>query len=155
MKDVKTSMWLDFLNYIFIPSTIGICSLELLKVFETKKFLDIIIFIIAIITAIIEFIFLQKRKEKILYIHIPFLLATLIGYVSVIINRLNITKTNYIIELILVGIVIWFIPNIIYIIKRKDSFRKHNVAHIKKCPGCKRIIPIKMKSCGKCNYKED
>ena len=87
-----------------------------------------------------------------MYTFYPLSIITIVLYFC---SKLNILKISYIIELIGLGFVIWVIPNYIYLYKRKDIFRKHAVAHIKKCPGCNRIIPVNMISCGKCNYKEE
>ncbi len=153
-KKIKSSIWLDFISYIFFPFYILALSIETLNVFNSDK-VKSIIFILCLIYIIFIFFNQIKRNKLSYYLMYTFYPLSIITIVLYFCSKLNILKISYIIELIGLGFVIWVIPNYIYLYKRKDIFRKHAVAHIKKCPGCNRIIPVNMISCGKCNYKEE
>ena len=153
-KKIKSSIWLDFISYIFFPFYILTLSIETLNVFNSDK-VKAIIFVLGLIYVIFIFFNQLKRNKLSYYLMYTFYPLSIITIVLYFCSKLNILKISYIIELIGLGFVIWVIPNYIYLYKRKDIFRKHAVAHIKKCPGCNRIIPVNMLSCGKCNYKEE
>ena len=149
-----STIWLDFVSYIFMPFYFLTLSIETVDSFESKNPLKIILLILCTIYTVCT-IYNVFRKNKIAYYlmygFITYSIITIIIYFS---NKFNITNIKYILEFIGVGVIVWIIPNFIYLYKRKDIFRKHNVSHIKKCPGCNRIIPIHMESCGRCGYKE-
>lgn len=148
------TIWLDFISYIFIPFYILTLGLEVFKMTSSKIVIIPILVIIWIMFNLFLFYKLFKKEKLsyyLLYIFHPISISTIVLYFC---NKINLNNTLYIIELVVVGLLLWTIPNYIYLFKRKDIFRKHNIAHIKKCPGCNRIIPVTMKSCGKCNYKE-
>lgn len=157
-NNIKTksmnTIWLDFISYIFIPFYILTLGLEIFKIINTNNIIIPILLIIWLMFNLFLFYKLFK-KEKIsyylMYIFHPISISTVVLYLC---NKIKFTNSLYVIELVIVGLILWTIPNYIYLFKRKDIFRKHNIAHIKKCPGCNRIIPVTMKSCGKCNYKE-
>ena len=151
----KSSIWLDFVNYIFMPFYILTLSLELIKLFSSDNIIGIILLAISLLYSIFTFYNFIKRNKIAYYILYFFYILSMILMVIYFSNMLNLRKITYVIEFIVVGIIFWIIPNYVYLYKRKDMFRKHNVAHIKKCPGCNRIIPITMECCGKCNYEGD
>lgn len=158
MKNVKSTIWLDFINYIFIPFYILMTSLEFIKLIPNINIINIIkllLDILGVVLGILTIMFLYKRKKKILFIYIAFIINSMITICLLIFDRVNISRIDYILEIFVVGFIIWVIPNIIYVIIRRDMFKPHELNHIKKCPGCKRIIPEHMISCGKCNYKEN
>lgn len=153
-KKLKSTIWLDFIGYVFFPFYILVLSIETLNIFNLNK-LKSIIYIIYLIY--IVFVFINQLKKNIIsyylmYTYYPLSIVTIVLYFC---YKYDITKIIYILELVGVGLLLWVIPNYIYLYKRKELFRKHNIAHIKKCPGCSRIIPVNMTSCGKCNYKEE
>jgi len=152
-KSINT-IWLDFISYIFIPFYILTLGLETIKINGNKNILLPVLLIIWLMFNIFLFYKLFKKEKLayyLLYIFHPISITTIILYFT---NKFNLTNIMYILEFVIVGLILWTIPNYIYLFKRKDIFRKHNIAHIKKCPGCNRIIPVTMKCCGKCNYKE-
>lgn len=153
-KKIKSSIWLDFISYIFFPFYILTLSIETLNVFNSDK-IKAIIFVLGLIYVIFIFFNQLKRNKISYYLMYSFYPLSMITIVLYFCSKLNILKLSYLIELIGLGFVVWVLPNFIYLYKRKDMFRKHAVAHIKKCPGCNRIIPVNMISCGKCNYKEE
>ena len=153
-KKIKSSIWLDFISYIFFPFYILTLSIETLNVFNSYK-VKAIIFVFCLIYVIFIFFNQLKRNKISYYLMYSFYPLSMITIVLYFCSKLNILKLSYLIELIGLGFVVWVLPNFIYLYKRKDMFRKHAVAHIKKCPGCNRIIPVNMISCGKCNYKEE
>ena len=153
-KKIKSSIWLDFISYIFFPFYILTLSIETLNVFNSDK-VKAIIFVFCLIYVIFIFFNQLKRNKISYYLMYSFYPLSMITIVLYFCSKLNILKLSYLIELIGLGFVVWVLPNFIYLYKRKDMFRKHAVAHIKKCPGCNRIIPVNMLSCGKCNYKEE
>lgn len=153
-KKIKSSIWLDFISYIFFPFYILTLSIETLNVFNSDK-VKAIIFVFCLIYVIFIFFNQLKRNKISYYLMYSFYPLSMITIVLYFCSKLNILKLSYLIELIGLGFVVWVLPNFIYLYKRKDMFRKHAVAHIKKCPGCNRIIPVNMISCGKCNYKEE
>ena len=155
MDKNKSSIWLDFFSYIFLPFYSFVLSLETLNMYKTNNILLKILLTIYLLFTIFVLYNTIKKSKKGYYSLYPFYVTSIISIALFFINKFNIINIFYKVELIVVSLLIWCIPNIIYIYKRKDMFRKHNVAHIKKCPGCNRIIPINMKCCGKCNYKED
>lgn len=157
MKNVKSTIWLDFINYIFIPFYILISFLELIKLIPNFTVINIIKMLLdvsGIILSLITMKFLRKRKKKILFIYIPFIINSMITISLLIFDRVHIIRIDYMVEIYLAVFVLWVIPNIIYIISRKDMFKDYKLNSIKKCPGCKRLIPVHMSCCGKCNYKE-
>ena len=153
-KKIKSSIWLDFISYIFFPFYIFALSIETLNVFNSDK-VKAIIFVSCLIYVVFIFFNQVKRNKLSYYLMYSFYPLSMITIVLYFCSKLNILKLSYIIELIGLGFVVWVIPNFKCLYKRKDIFRKHAVAHIKKCPGCNRIIPVNMISCGKCNYKEE
>lgn len=157
MKDVKSTLWLDFVNYIFIPFYILMTSMEFIKLipnFSILNILKMLIDISGIVLGILTILFIHKRKPKILFVYMLFIINSMITISILIVERLKLVKIQYIVEIFVVAFVLWVIPNIIYIIIRKDMFKPHQINHIKKCPGCKRLIPEHMTCCGRCNYKE-
>lgn len=151
----KSSIWLDFVNYIFMPFYILTLSLELIKLFSSDNIIGIILLVISLLYSIFTLYNFIKRNKIAYYILYFFYILSMILMVIYFSNMLKLKNITYVIEFIIVGIIFWVIPNYVYLYKRKDMFRKHNVAHIKKCPGCNRIIPITMEYCGKCDYKGD
>lgn len=151
----KSSIWLDFINYIYMPFYILTLSLELVDIFSKKNILWIIILSISLLYSIFTFYnFIKRNKLAYYFLYFFYILSMIL--MSIYFSRiLHITKLIYIIEFIIVGVIVWLVPNFIYLYKRKDMFRKHNIAHIKKCPGCNRIIPVSMTCCGRCDYKGD
>lgn len=150
-----STIWLDFISYIFMPFYVLVLSLETLKLAGTKKNFIFILAILCLIFSVFTFYKLFKKNKLayyLMYIFYPINILTIVLYFC---NRINLTNSVYVLELVIVGLALWTIPNYIYLFKRKDIFREHNVAHIKKCPGCNRIIPVIMVSCGKCGYKEN
>lgn len=151
-KPIST-IWLDFISYIFFPFYILTLSLEVLNSFRDSK-IKFILLMICLLYIIFVFLNNLKRNKLAYYTMYSFYMISLITIVIYFSNKFNITKILYILEFLGVGFLLWVVPNSIYLYKRKKIFRKHNLANIKKCPGCNRIIPINMESCGKCNYKE-
>lgn len=147
-----STIWLDFINYIYMPFYILTSSLEFIKNFKVNIILYSIIIVFTIYTFFTLY-FLAKRDKKAYYLLFFFYVISAISMVLYIINRYNINQGIYIGGLVTLSI-LWIVLNYIYLIKRKKIFYKRAVAHIKKCPGCNRIIPISMESCGKCNYSE-
>ncbi len=150
MKKIKSTIWLDFLTIVLIPfyiltSTLTISKLLMHKIDILNLILTIIIFLFSVVT----FLFAFKRKKPAYYLLMVYVLLIM----SYEIYR-NAPNLMVMVIAFVVGILVWFIPNLIYLYRHKDCFYEHNMAHIKKCPGCNRIIPISMKCCGKCNYKE-
>jgi membrane protein YdbS with pleckstrin-like domain len=127
-KNILSTIWLDFLTYIFMPLFILINSTELLKRIGSKNILLLIFLIVTIIYSI---------------------------FTLYIVSSMKLNNIWYILEIFGGVSVLWIIPNYIYLYKRYEIFKHRiNTAHIKKCPGCNRIIPVSMVSCGKCDYKE-
>ena len=153
-KNTLSTIWLDFISYVFFPFYILVISIETINIFDVNKLLASILILYLIYIA---FIFVKqiKRNKIAYYLMYSFYPLSIITIVLYFCNKFSILKITYVLELIGVGVLIWVIPNYIYLYKRKELFRKHNVAHIKKCPGCNRIIPVSMISCGKCSYKEE
>ncbi len=147
-----STIWLDFICYIFIPFYIFSSSLELLKILNSNIILSILLIIINAYF-FVTLLFLSKRKKIAYYMLFPFYILSYISISFYLIFKYNLKENIFYILFIVFGI-IWIIFNYIYIIKRKNRFYEHSVAHVKKCPGCNRIIPISMKYCGKCNYVE-
>lgn len=154
-KKNNSTIWFDFFTYIFMPFYILAFSIELLHSITKNNIIINILMITNLIYSIFVFINIIRRNIKAYYTLWLFHIISIISIVLYFVSKYNIDKLIYRIELIIVSLLLWCIPNMIYLYKRKYLFNKHNVAHIKKCPGCNRIIPITMKSCGKCNYKED
>lgn len=153
MKDkIKSTIWLDFYSYIFIPFYIFVLSKETLTI-DNKLSFSCIFLIIIIIFSIFTLLNVVKKNKLSYYLLYIFNIVSIISIGIYIINRFNINNFWYKIELLLIGSIIWLIPNYIYLYKRNNVFHKHSVVHIKKCPGCNRIIPISMDCCGKCGYK--
>ena len=128
----ESTIWLDFINFIVIPFYAIASMIKPFHIFNitiVNIILDIMIFIYSVIT----FYYGLKRRKIAYYLFLIYL---------------------FIIIFVLFSGMIWLIPNYIYMRNRKALFYEHNVTHIKKCPGCNRIIPVTMVSCGKCNYKE-
>ena len=153
-KNTLSTIWLDFISYVFFPFYILVLSIETINIFGINKLLACILILYLIY---IVFIFIKqiKRNKIAYYLMYSFYPLSVITIVLFFCNKYDISKLIYILELMGVGFFVWVIPNYIYLYKRKDLFTKHNVTHIKKCPGCNRIIPVSMISCGKCNYKEE
>lgn len=151
----KSTIWFDFISYIFIPFYILTLSIEIVRSISNNNLIFDILLIIILLFSIFVFLNTIRRNKRAYYTLYIFYIISMITIVLYFMHKYNITKISYKIELLIVSLLLWCIPNIIYLYKRKYLFNKHNVAHIKKCPGCNRIIPINMKSCGKCNYKED
>lgn len=154
---LPSTIWLDFLTYIFMLFYIFTLSLNLIDSFnkiDTINIIKIIAFSSFIIFCFFTFYNLIKRKRKAYYCMFIFFAISMFTIIFDIINKYNIEKMIYIIELFVVGIICWIIPNYIYMIKRKMLFKEHHLINIKRCPGCNRIIPVNMVSCGRCNYKE-
>lgn len=154
---LPSTIWLDFLTYIFMPFYIFTLSLNMIDSFNNLTIINIIkslIYVIIITFNFITFYYLIKRKKNAYYCMIAFYIISMITIILDIINKYSITKIIYIIELVVAGIICWIIPNYIYLKRRKLLFKDHQLLNIKKCPGCNRIIPISMNSCGRCNYKE-
>lgn len=149
-----STIWLDFISYIFMPFYILVLSLESLKLIGTNKILILISILLCLFFSIFTFYKLFKKNKisyYLMYIFYPLSIITISLYFC---NKINFTNYMYVLEIVGVSLVLWTVPNYIYLFMRKDIFREHNIAHIKKCPGCNRIIPITMVSCGKCGYKE-
>lgn len=156
MKDkiIKSTIWLDFYSYIFIPFYIFVLSKETLKI-DNKLSFNCIFLIIIIIFSTFTLINLVKKNKLSYYLLYIFHILCIISIGIYAINKFNIVYILYKVELLLTSLIVWIIPNYIYLYKRRTIFYKHSVAHIKKCPGCNRIIPIHMTSCGRCEYKEE
>lgn len=156
MKNIKTdsTIWLDFLSFILCPAFIIYSSLRLKESIFSQNIILMLLFFVSIIISAITF-YKVFKKEKLGYtlIQIFSILCYLITLIDIIF-KYKLFNIIFIIIMIIVSIILLGF-NYLYILKRKDIFRKHNLAHIKKCPGCNRIIPIHMTSCGKCDYKED
>ncbi len=151
----KSTIWLDFLNFIVIPFHILTGILELVDIFKSNglDIIKLIIFGLLIIYNVITFCLLLKRRKSSYYLLIGYIfLVLIIGLYNI---YFEVTNVLIFVLIIILGCISWLLPNCIYIKKRKTLFYDHNVAHIKKCPGCNRIIPIKMASCGKCGYVPD
>lgn len=153
-EKLPSTIWLDFLTYIFMLFYIFTLSLNLIDSFNKINIIRIIIFSIFIIFCFFTFYNLIKRKRKAYYCMFIFFIISMFTIIFDVISKYNIEKIIYIIELFIVGIICWVVPNFIYIAKRKMLFKEHHLINIKRCPGCNRIIPISMVSCGRCNYKE-
>ena len=155
-KKVESTMWLDFLGFVFIPFIILIASLLAIRLFGKKGMENTIYGILLIFYCLYSFVtfyHLLKRKRITFYIVLGFIILTTVIIPFDIIVRYEIDQILYK-ELIVLGtIIIWLIPNIIYIIKKRNTFKDYHLLNIKKCPGCNRYIPVTMKSCGKCKYK--
>lgn len=151
IKDVKPTMWLEFLKYILLPFCI---ISNIFMMFNHLKIIELIVFIIMTIYSIITLYLLIKRKEIAYYLLQFFIVISLIPMIKAFSTHFVIKDITKLIIISLIGIIVWIIPNWIYIKKRKKLFQDHSGQHIKKCPGCNRIIPINMVCCGKCNYKE-
>lgn len=153
---LPSTIWLDFITYIFMLFYIFTLSLNLIGSFnkiDTINIIKMIVFSIFIVFCFFTFYNLIKRKRKAYYCMLYFLLwVCLLSFWILLINIIR--KTIYIIELFIVDLICWVIPNYIYIYKRKILFKEHHLINIKRCPGCNRIIPVSMVSCGRCNYKE-
>ena len=148
----KSTIWLDFINYVLIPFYILTSSIELIKNIKTNILISLAL-LIFIIYIFITLFYLIKREKKAYYLLFPFYIVSYIGTSIYFISKYGVKNNIYYLLIIILGI-LWCIFNFIYTLKRKKIFYKHSVAHIKKCPGCNRIIPISMLSCGKCNYSE-
>ena len=147
-----STIWLDFINYIYMPFYILTSSIEFIRNFKSNVIFYSIVILFTIYTFFTLY-FLAKRDKKAYYLLFFFYIISAISMVLFMIDRYNLKQSIYIVILIILSI-LWIILNFIYLIKRKKSFYKRDVAHIKKCPGCNRIIPVSMESCGKCNYLE-
>ena len=153
-KEKKLStIWLDFIIYIFIPFYFLTLTIESVSAFSSEDIIKKISLIVCALYVAFTFCNLIKRNKLSYYLLFIFYIFSLITSCLFLSHRVNITNNIYILEFIGIGIFLWIIPNFIYTYKRRDMFRKHNIAHIKKCPGCNRIIPIHMESCGRCGYK--
>lgn len=144
---IQSTIWLDFLNFIFIPFYI---FTNILSLFKGLKIIDLIGLLVITIYDIITFYTVLKRRKMGYYLMYFFFLLSLVVMIYNLNSRYDL---SYFITTGL-GIVFWIVPNYIYLFKRRKVFYEHNLAHIKKCPGCNRIIPSHMKCCGKCDYKE-
>ena len=154
-KKILSTIWLDFISFIFIPFYILVNSNELFKAIKSKNILLIIYLIICIIYSIILLFNLVKKNKISYYMLYIFLVLSFSSIMLYLIPKLHINNIWYIVEIIGVSLIIWLVPNIIYLYRRQNIFKdKLPIAHIKKCPGCNRIIPVNMTSCGKCSYKE-
>lgn len=154
---LPSTIWLDFLTYIFMPFYILTLSLNLIASFNNLIIINVIksiIYGVFIIFCFITFYYLIKRRKSAYYCMMIFFVISMITVLLDIMGNYHIDKVIYIIELFIVGIIFWIIPNYIYMMKRKILFKEHHLINIKKCPGCNRIIPVSMTSCGRCNYKE-
>ncbi len=151
MKKMPSTSWLDFITFVYLPFYL---LANVVTLFSGVNIYILLPTILNIIFSLITFYFLFKRKYQAYYLLFIFIFISLFSMGINIIRKYQIHNISFIIVEYVIGIIIWLIPNYIYIVKRRKFFNKHHMAHIKKCPGCNRIIPIEMKCCGKCNYKE-
>lgn len=157
-KKVISTIWLDFVNYIFMPFYILTLSLNLIECFHFNNILNIIKsigYLICIVISFFTFIKLMKRKKISFYFLFIFYIISMLTMGIDIINRMNIKDIINILVVYVVLIIFWIVPNYVYLLKRKTFFKEHQLFNIKKCPGCNRIIPVTMKHCGRCDYKEE
>lgn len=155
-KKCLSTIWLDFLNYIFMPFnilTVSLTLIENINFSNLKLTLFIVFYFISLLISIISFYKCVRRNKLGYYLLYVYIIISLITNGIEIINRLGINDMVYILIFFISGVILWIIPNYIYIKKRKSIFQKHQLLNIKKCPGCERIIPVTMKFCGKCEYK--
>ena len=154
-KNIKSTIWLDFLTYIFMPLFILINSNELLNRMGSKNILLILFLIFTIIYSTFTLYNSAKKNKLSYYLLYIFVFISMISISLYIVSCMKLTNIWYILEIFGATSILWIIPNYIYLYKRYEIF-KHRVstAHIKKCPGCNRIIPVNMVCCGKCDYKE-
>ena len=154
-KNVLSTIWLDFLTFIFMPLFLFINSNELLKRMGSKNIILLIFLSITIIYTVFTLWNSFKKNKLSYYLLYIFVFISMISISLYIVDCMKLTNIIYIAEIFGATSVLWIVPNYIYLFKRYEIF-KHRVSsvHIKKCPGCNRIIPITMESCGKCNYKE-
>ena len=154
-KNILSTIWLDFLTYIFMPLFILSNSNELLKRIGSKNIVLIIFLIVTIIYSIFTLYNSAKKNKLSYYLLYIFVFISMISISLYIVSSMKLTNIWYILEIFGGVSILWIIPNYIYIYKRYEIFKHRiNTAHIKKCPGCNRIIPVSMVSCGKCDYKE-
>ena len=147
----ESTIWLDFINFIVIPFYAIASMIKPFHIFNitiVNIILDIMIFVYSVIT----FYYGLKRRKIAYYLFLIYLFIIWIIVIGSTYHLIN--NLLYFIIFVLFSGMIWLIPNYIYMRNRKALFYEHNVTHIKKCPGCNRIIPVTMVSCGKCNYKE-
>ncbi len=151
---VPSTIWLDFITYIFMLFYIFTLSLNLIDSVHQTNIIKIIIFTLCIMLSFFTFYNLIKRNKRAYYCMFIFFGMSMLTIIFDLINKYHIDKMIYIVEFFGVGFIGWIIPNYIYIRKRKMLFKEHNLINIKRCPGCNRIIPVSMVSCGRCGYKE-
>jgi len=148
-----STIWLDFLNYIFMPFNILTITLTAIKQFGLNHIIISILYIVALIIYFVCFYKVHKRDKYGYYLLYLYIILSLFMNIIEIINRYKVNNIMHAIIMFIVGIILWIIPNYVYLRKRKNIFCKRQLLNIKKCPGCKRIIPITMPCCGRCDYK--
>ena len=152
-KKVETTIWLDILGFIILPFIILMASLLAIKMFGKSHIIIGICLLLFCLYSFITFYYLLKRKRISFYLTIVYICLSTIFLSYDIIVRYEIFDILYR-ELTVLGIIIiWLVPNIIYLIKKRNVFKDYHLMGIKKCPGCNRFIPVSMDKCGKCNYK--
>ena len=152
MKNVKPTIWLDFMTYVIIPFYLITNVITLVNMFKDVNYFDLILLLLIMIYSLVTFLFLSKRKNISCYLLLGYIV--LLGAIFNYIFYTKVTNGIYLAISIMGTILCWILPNYIYLFKRQDFFKEHSNRHIKKCPGCNRIIPIAMACCGRCGYKE-
>ena len=160
MKKFKSTIWLDFYTYIFIPFIIlsntfnyikYIMDLESLK---TSSYFIIILEPLLIILWIYSLLQFFKMNKKAFYLF----KVTIISMVFVVLFNAFVNDSDIllILSFMLFYIVAWIIPNYIYINKRKEIFsNSKELTHYHKCLKCKRLISINDSICPECSKKDN
>ena len=154
-KNVISTIWLDFLTYIFMPLYILINSTELLNRIGSKNIWIITYLIVTIVYSIVTLWNSAKKNRLSYYLLYIFVFISMISISLYIVTSMKLSNISYILEIFGAVSLLWIVPNYIYLFKKYEVFKNRTSGpHIKKCPGCNRIIPITMECCGKCGYKE-
>ena len=152
-KKVETTIWLDILGFVLLPFFILMASLRAIDLFGKKSIILGIILLLFCLYSFVTFYYLLKRKKITFFTTLIFIVLSTIFLSYDIMVRYEIYDILYR-ELTVLGvIIIWLVPNVIYLIKKRSIFKDYHLMGIKKCPGCNRFIPVSMDKCGKCNYK--